>query len=124
MLIILILHLNSVQASIPVQKAIELCLRGILKITENTSGVHHRAASVAFHDNMITSPAMWFYSKADPVTCPDKCEEIVQKWKNKGMQVESCVWEDTPHVQHARFDPERYFMELEKFLINSKVIEK
>ena len=33
-----------------------------------------RASSAAFHDNVITAPALWFYSKADPVARYQDCE--------------------------------------------------
>jgi hypothetical protein len=37
------------------------------------------------------------------------------------MPVEEVVWTDTPHIQHARLEPERYFGSLERFLNDSGV---
>lgn len=39
------------------------------------------------------------------------------------QQVEECVWEHTPHIQHGRVDPERYFGTLDKFLKKNSIIQ-
>ncbi len=44
------------------------------------------------------------------------------KWKSKGTKVQTCQWEDTPHIQHARYDPERYFGTLDTFLSEHKLV--
>lgn len=62
-------------------------------------------------------------SKADPVADWKDCVTVINKWRASGTIVEECVWEDTPHIQHARYDPERYYGTLEKFLIAHKCIE-
>ena len=84
--------------------------------THNTAGVAHRASSAAFHENSISAPSLWFYSKADPVADWRDCVTVIEKWRGKGTQVEEVVWEDTPHIQHARVDPDRYFGALDAFL--------
>jgi alpha-beta hydrolase superfamily lysophospholipase len=105
----------------PISHAVELGLRAYLKATENTSGVCHRAASEAFHDNHITAPSLWYYSRSDPVAAWEDCETVISKWRAKGTKVEQCVWEDTPHIQHGRHDPERYFGTLKSFLANADI---
>jgi hypothetical protein len=105
------------------EKIIEKGARLYLKLTENSAGVMHRASSHAFHENSVPAPALWFYSKADPVSDWQDCVTVTNKWKLKGTEVEECVWEDTPHIQHARVDPERYFGTLDRFLRKHKVIE-
>lgn len=114
---------RSIGVGAPVSVAVELLLRGYLKATEGTSGVVHRKASEAFHNNHLThAPSLWYYSKADPVADWKDCATVISKWQASGMHVEECVWDDTPHIQHARFDPERYFGTLDKFLVQAKVI--
>ena len=44
-----------------------------LAATKNTSGVHFRAASLAFHDNPVPAPSLWLYSKADATLDPADC---------------------------------------------------
>jgi len=104
------------------ENIIEFSARTYLKLSENYAGVLHRASSDAFHRNSIPAPSLWFYSKADPVARIEDCVTIVEKWKSRGTIVQECVWEDTPHIQHARYDPKRYFGTLEKFLKDHKII--
>lgn len=105
------------------EKMIEKCAQAYLKVTENSAGVMHRASSHAFHENSIDAPALWFYSKADNVCEWQDCVTVTDKWKAKGTEVEECVWEDTPHIQHARVDPDRYFGTLDKFLKKHEIIK-
>ena len=105
-----------------VEKAIEKCAQGYLKLTYDSAGVMHRASSHAFHENSIPAPALWFYSKADPVCDWQDCVTVTDKWKAKGTEVEECVWEHTPHIQHGRVDPDRYFGTLDTFLKKHKII--
>ena len=95
-----------------------------LHLVRDTSGVLHRASSAAFHDNKVPAPSLWFYSKADPVADWRDCVTVIDKWKEKGTDVEECVWEDTPHIQHARYDPERYFGTLDRFLQRNGLLEE
>lgn len=106
-----------------VEKVIEKVARGYLKVTENSAGVMHRASSHAFHENSIAAPSLWFYSKADPVSDWQDCVTVTSKWKAKGTEVEECVWDHTPHIQHARIDPDRYFGTLDKFLKKHSIIK-
>ncbi len=106
-----------------VEKIIEKSAEAYLKVTYDSAGVMHRASSHAFHENQIPAPALWFYSKADPVCDWNDCVTVTSKWKAKGISVEECVWEHTPHIQHGRVDPERYFGTLDSFLKKNNVIQ-
>ena len=107
---------KSVGAPKFLEKTIELAARTYLKATERSAGVLHRAASAAFHDNDVHSPSLWFYSKSDPVADWRDCVIVMDKWRGRGIEVEECVWDESPHIQHARRDPERYFSTLKAFL--------
>lgn len=98
------------------EKTIEFVLSTYLKAVENSYGKDHKAASHSFHTNFIQAPALWFYSKADPVARWEDCAEVIRKWRESGTSVRECIWESTPHIQHARLDPERYFGTLDEFL--------
>ena len=101
---------------------IRVCLSSYLKAVENSYGRDHRAASLAFHHNTIPAPSLWFYSRADPVARWEDCAEVVGKWRGTGIEVKECVWEHTPHIQHARVDPERYFSTLDAFLAEHRCL--
>jgi len=87
-----------------------------LKASAKTAGVEHQASSAHFHDNHVPAPSLWMYSKTDPVALEEDIQTVMGKWRKKGYVVEEVVWEDTPHVQHGRIDPRRYFGSLEAFL--------
>ena len=83
----------------PVEVIIEKLARLYLRLTENSAGVIHKAASHAFHENDTPCPSLWFYSKADPVADWRDCVIVTEKWKLKGIDVEECVWQ----VGNCRF---------------------
>lgn len=91
-------------------------LRLYLALTRDTAGVHHRAASDAFHANSVRAPALWFFSRADEVSRHQDCERVAGLWRSSGIDVTQVVWDNTPHIQHFRVDPERYVAELDRFL--------
>lgn len=68
------------------EKLIEYTARGYLKLTENSAGVVHKAASKAFHDNDVMAPSLWFYSESDPVAV------------HMGTTLESLSSMMTPHL--------------------------
>lgn len=104
------------------EKPVEIICRGFLKLTENSAGVLHRRASNSFHENDVPCPSLWFYSKSDPVADWKDCEIVINKWIGRGIDVERCVWDVSPHVLHAREDPARYFDTLDKFLSKCRII--
>lgn len=105
-----------------VEKAVGAITRGLLSATASTSGVEHQAASDAFHGNTISAPALWYYSRADPVARWEDCEIVMNKWRARGTSVDSLTWEDSPHIQHGRKYPQEYFGKLREFLTSNKLI--
>ena len=106
----------------PMEKVVESFAGLYLKLAKNGAGVLHRKSSQMFHENYVSAPALWYYSRADPVARFEDCETVISKWKNNGILVEQCVWEDTPHIQHGRLDPERYFGTLKTFLEENRIV--
>ena len=107
----------------PFEKAIEMMAKGYLTFTHDTAGVEHRAASHSFHNNFVQAPALFYYSLSDPISRYQDVERVMKTWEGNGIPVEGCKWEKSPHIQHARRDPERYFGELEKLLVRTQLIE-
>ena len=96
--------------------AIELVAKGYLLASATTAGVEHKASSAHFHNNHLPAPSLWLYSKADPVALEEDCLTVIGKWTANGRVCEQIVWEDTPHIQHGRLDPGRYFGGLDAFM--------
>jgi hypothetical protein len=115
---------KSFNLPIPLEKPVEMLFQGYLTLTHNTTGVEHRAASQIFHNNFIQSPSLFFYSLSDPISRYQDCEQVINTWRSNGIPVDTCRWEKSPHIQHGRVDPERYFGELEKLLERSDLLEK
>lgn len=103
-------------------KGIEVTVRAALAAMASTTGVEHAAASDSFHSNFIRAPSLWYYSLADPVANHRDCETVINKWRANGTTVQTCVWQHSKHIQHARADPQRYFSTLEDFLRRHDVL--
>ena len=99
-----------------VASTVEGLVNSYLWAVQDTAGVHHRESSAHFHNNHVPAPSLWLYSHSDPVAPPSDINIVQQKWAAQGHEVEQVVWKDTPHIQHARMDPEGYFGGLDKFL--------
>lgn len=104
------------------EKGVEKSANLVLHLTQDTIGKQHRAASEAFHENSCPAPSLWFYSKADPVSRWDDCITVTRKWAEKGTDVEHCTWDDTPHIQHGRLYPDKYFGTLASFLEKNQLL--
>ncbi len=101
----------------PLRFLVKFTIEIFMKITASTNGVEWKASSNTFHNNYLKhAPSLWFYSKADPVSRFEDCETVINKWKHLGIDVTAIRWDDTPHIQHGRKDPDRYFGELDIFL--------
>lgn len=105
------IHLPAVLET-PVERA----LSWYLKATESSAGVHYEQSRQAFFRNEAQAPALWFYSKSDPISRWQDCEYVWKRWKEQGQDITVQSWEDTPHIQHARLHPDVYFGTLNKFL--------
>ena len=49
---------------------------------------------------------------------------MIDKWKGKGIDVDEVIFDDTPHVQHMRLEPEKYLSALDVFLRKNDLYEK
>ena len=93
-----------------------------LTLAKDSAGVEHREASKFMHANTLQAPSLWFYSKADEIAAYQDCEKVIKSWRNNNIHVEECVWDNTPHIQHARVDPTRYFNALDSFLLKHNLL--
>ncbi|KAF5379668.1 hypothetical protein D9615_005754 [Tricholomella constricta] len=56
-----------------------------------------------------STPRLYLYSRADEVVPFHEIERHIKDAENAGLDVHSQVFEGTPHVSHARIEPERYW---------------
>jgi hypothetical protein len=66
-------------------------------------------SSKCFRTMLPPAAALVHASRADEVVDLATMREIIQLWQARGVPVRLQLWEDTPHVQHARRHPEEYF---------------
>ena len=52
----------------------------------------------------------------------DRCDEVIRKWRAKGIDVDAVVFEDTPHIQHLRYQQEQYVRALHAFLSKNRLM--
>lgn len=54
-------------------------------------------------------PRLYIYSKTDRITLAKNVERHVKQASSLGLDVKADIYEKSPHVAHARTDPERYW---------------
>ncbi|XP_078671006.1 transmembrane protein 53-like [Branchiostoma floridae x Branchiostoma belcheri] len=74
-------------------------------------------ASEIFHHNPVRSPALFLYSKVDPVGTVASIERAARTYVKKGgPPVYYKCWDDSPHVQHMYKHPIEYVEIMDSFL--------
>lgn len=71
---------------------------------------------LVFHNSPITSPALFFFSEDDALCDLAVVEECMERWRKRGVSVESRSWKESVHAAHMKCHPEDYCSTLEKFL--------
>ncbi|XP_066278696.1 transmembrane protein 53-like [Branchiostoma lanceolatum] len=79
--------------------------------------VNYIRASEIFHFNPVRSPALFLYSKVDPVGTVASIEGAARtNVKEDGPPVYYKCWDDSPHVQHMYKHPIEYVEIMDSFL--------
>lgn len=71
---------------------------------------------LVFRNSPITSPALFFFSEDDALCDLAVVEECMERWRKRGVSVESRSWKESIHAAHMKCHPEDYCSTLEKFL--------
>lgn len=56
-----------------------------------------------------STPRLYIYSKSDLAVPAAEVEEHLQQAKSAGLNVHTEIYDNSPHVAHARSDPTRYW---------------
>lgn len=105
-----------VTSSPAIQKAMQFSLDAYLKTFPKKVTCHYEASSQQIHENNMKVPALFLYSKVDPVGAPGPIEAVIDKWRASGISVDGKCWPDSPHVSHFHYYPVEYITELNMFL--------
>ncbi|XP_077517270.1 transmembrane protein 53-like lethal (2) k09913 isoform X3 [Amblyomma americanum] len=105
-----------------VRKVLELMIRFQRLLLYPVSTVHWKASSRAFHDNLLTCPALMINSKRDQVASIAANMLVANKWRQKGTDVTFCTFDDSKHVQHMGLYPDLYCSEVLRLLRKVQLI--
>lgn len=105
-------------------------LRKVLEVLFHVHGIvmypwattYYKASSRAFHDNLVTCPALMINSKQDSVSCLDACLRVADSWRKKGIDVTFVTFDDSKHVQHMGMYPEQYATKVLRHLRKTKLL--
>lgn len=75
-----------------------------------------------FKNNKVTSPALIIGSKIDKIATKEFSEECINRWKNRGTDVNYKLFEDSEHVKHLQKYPEEYLKSIEEHWRKVKLI--
>nr|XP_057933859.1 uncharacterized protein LOC131132338 [Doryrhamphus excisus] len=99
-------------------------LEGLVKIAAmfyfwlfkgSTADVYRRAIQV-FESSPVTAPALFFFSENDALCDTAVLEKTMEKWRRRGVVVQSRKWKKSTHAAHMRCHPEEYRATLDRFL--------
>ncbi|KAM9823958.1 uncharacterized protein ACB057_018760 [Neosynchiropus ocellatus] len=105
-------------------KTLVPCLESLVKnvallyfrlFRSSTADLYHSGIQV-FNNNPITAPALFFLSEDDALCDPAVVESIADRWRARGVSVETRKWKESVHAAHMRCHPEEYRSTLEAFL--------
>lgn len=91
-------------------------LRSHLSMLYGVATKHYIKASKQFHNNFVTAPSLFLFSKNDPVGTSEGNLQVIKCWEDRGIQVYAKCWESSRHVSHFHLYPEEYMKELAAFL--------
>ncbi|PIK57997.1 putative transmembrane protein [Apostichopus japonicus] len=100
------------------QRAMSKCLQTYLNVMERPATQHYRRGSKVFHNNPVNAPSLFIYSKSDPVGCYRQNEMVIKNLRTKlGYDnIDTKVFDKSPHVSHMYKHQEEYLATLKWFL--------
>ncbi|KAH7968178.1 hypothetical protein HPB52_006429 [Rhipicephalus sanguineus] len=104
------------------RKVLELMIRLQRLVLYPVSTVHWKASSRAFHDNLLTCPALMINSKRDQVASIEDNLRVANGWRQKGTDVTFCTFDDSKHVQHMGRYPDLYCSEVLRLFRKAQLI--
>jgi len=98
------------------QKLMEISIRLHQKVYYNTVTKHYLMSESTFYNNPVRTPAIFFFSKTDPVSTQDSNIKVIQSWEKLGMKVNAKCWESSPHCMHMPHHTDEYLEGLSDFM--------
>ncbi|XP_047452540.1 uncharacterized protein si:dkey-5i3.5 [Mugil cephalus] len=69
-----------------------------------------------FWNTPLTAPALFFYCDNDPLCDAQSMEEVIDYWRNRGIDVTAKKWKESIHAGHLKKYPQEYLATLDMFV--------
>ena len=86
--------------------AAQRAIDGYLSLIDTTAW---EESSARFHAMAPRAPSVWIYAKNDVISSVATNESIIASWRARGVDVETLVLDESPHVKHIKTAPDAYF---------------
>eukprot|EP00128_Syssomonas_multiformis_P007022 Colp12_sorted_trinity150504_noHs@8292 len=100
------------------QKVLHGIFASYLKATYPLTGKKHVYISNFFGESPLDRPSLWLYSNEDHIAPAHACENMMERWRKKGLTVSGRKFVKSPHVMHYPTNPPVYQQHLHEFLDN------
>ncbi|XP_026168164.1 transmembrane protein 53 [Mastacembelus armatus] len=77
---------------------------------------HFNTSIDVFWNTPITAPALFFFCENDVMSNYQTVEELIDYWRNHGIDVATKKWKDSTHAGHLKRHPQEYLTTLDTFL--------
>lgn len=100
------------------EAALLLILEKFFQVVLNLPSVNRRLNNVldVLSSRQPSCPQLYIYSSADRVIPSGSVELFIEEQRRMGLEVRSCDFVSTPHVDHFRSNPQLYTTQLTHFL--------
>lgn len=100
------------------EAALLLILEKFFQVILNLPSVNRRLNDVldVLSSRPPSCPQLYIYSSADRVIPSGSVESFIEEQRRMGLEVRSCDFVSTPHVDHFRSNPQLYTTQLTHFL--------
>ncbi|KAF3854732.1 hypothetical protein F7725_022787 [Dissostichus mawsoni] len=69
-----------------------------------------------FWDTPITVPALFFFCENDPMSDPRAMEEIIDRWRKRGIDTTAKKWKESTHAGHLKRHQQEYLTTIDMYL--------
>lgn len=69
-----------------------------------------------FLETPITVPALFFFCENDPMSNPRAMEEIIDRWRKRGIDTTAKKWKESTHAGHLKRHQQEYLTTIDMYL--------
>ncbi|KAL3061650.1 hypothetical protein OYC64_009743 [Pagothenia borchgrevinki] len=69
-----------------------------------------------FWETPITVPALFFFCENDPMSDPRAMEEVIDRWRKRGIDTTAKKWKESTHAGHLKRHQQEYLTTIDMYL--------